>query len=44
VGYGIDDPRNSDVGQFLDDDLNPVAGQRSLNQVAWANLLWDVSE
>ena len=43
-GYGIDDPRNSDVGQFLDNSLNPVAGQRSLNQVVWANLMWDVSE
>ena len=44
VGYGIDDPRNSDVGQFLDDNLNPVAGQRSLNQVVWTNLIWEVSE
>jgi hypothetical protein len=43
VGYGIDDPRDGDVGQFLDDNLNPVAGQRSRNEVIWANLIWDVT-
>jgi len=42
VGYGIDDPCDQDVGQFLDDDLNPIAGQRSRNEVIWANLIWDV--
>ena len=46
VGYGIDDPNDDDVGQFLggDDGLMPVAGQRSRNEVAWANLIWDVSK
>jgi len=44
IGYGIDNPRNGDVGQFLDDNLMPVAGQRSLNQVIWTNLMWDVSD
>jgi len=44
VGYGIDNPNDDDVGQFLDDDLNPVTGQRSRNEVAWANLIWDVSQ
>jgi len=43
VGYGIDDPFNEDVGQFFDDDLNPISGQRSRNEVYWANLMWDVS-
>ncbi len=44
VGYGIDDPNNEDVGQFLDADLNPAAGQRSRNEVVWANLIWDVNK
>ena len=44
VGYGIDDPRNEDLGQFLDDNLHPVAGQRARNQVAWVNLIWDVTK
>jgi hypothetical protein len=44
VGYGIDDPRNQDLGQFRDNNWNPVAGQRARNQVVWANLIWDVSQ
>jgi hypothetical protein len=44
LGYGVDDPRNADVGQFLDDTLTPVAGQRSRNRVIWANLICDVTE
>lgn len=44
VGYGIDNPRDVDVGQFLDDALMPIAGQRSRNQVIWANAIWDVTD
>jgi len=33
-GYGIDDPRNEDLGQFFDPNtLTPLIGQRSLNPV-----------
>ena len=41
VGYGIDDPKNSDLG-FLDRVNGP--GQISLNDVAWWNLLFNVTE
>jgi hypothetical protein len=44
IGYGIDDPLNEDVGQFLNNELEPIAGQRARNEVAWANLIWDVSK
>ena len=41
VGYGVDDPRNSDLG-FLDVVDGP--GQISYNEVAWWNILYDVTE
>lgn len=44
-GYGIDDPRNEDLGQFLDPGtLTPLIGQRSRNTVAWISLFYDVTE
>jgi hypothetical protein len=44
VGYGIDDPRNQDVG-FLTAPVDPNdPGQRSYNQVVWGNILWDVTD
>ena len=42
VGYGLDDPRNNDVG-FITTSANDP-GQRLYNQVAWANMIWDVTE
>ena len=42
VGYGIDNPRNGDLGTFTAGPL--TIGQRSRNQVIWANLIWDVSK
>jgi hypothetical protein len=44
AGYGIDDPRDQDVG-FLTDPVNPNdPGQRTLNQVAWGTIKWDVTD
>lgn len=44
-GYGIDDPRNEDLGQFLDPGtLTPLIGQRSRNSVAWISLFYDVTD
>ena len=44
VGYGIDDPRNQDVG-FLTSGPDPNdPGQRSYNQVAWTTIAWDVTD
>lgn len=44
-GYGIDDPRDEDLGQFLDPGtLTPIIGQRSLNTVAWVSLFYDVTD
>ncbi len=44
LGYGIDDPRNQDVG-FLTMGPDPNdPGQRTLNQVAWSTIRWDVSD
>lgn len=45
AGYGVDNPRNSDLGQFLGPapGFVPVAGQRSRNEVVWANLICAVS-
>ena len=42
VGYGLDDPRNQDVGSVTTSPNDP--GQRLYNQVAWANMLWDVTD
>lgn len=43
-GYGIDDPRDQDVG-FLTDPVDPDdPGQRTSNQVAWLNVLYDVTD
>lgn len=48
IGYGIDDPRNEDLGVLRQDPFDPastpVAGQRSRNAVGWTNLIWDVNE
>ena len=44
VGYGIDDPRNQDVGFLTDPSVNPNdPGQRNFNQVVWTSILWDVT-
>ena len=40
LGYGIDNPRDSDVGFFS----FTGAGQRTLNQVIWGNVFWDVTD
>ncbi len=43
VGYGVDDPRNNTLG-FVD-PLDPNAvGQISYNEVAWWNLIWNVTD
>ena len=44
VGYGIDDPNTDDLSAFGVLLPDPVFGQRSLNSVAWANVIWDVSK
>jgi hypothetical protein len=41
VGFGIDDPNNSDTGFVT--DTNTV-GQIRLNQVAWGTVKWDVTD
>lgn len=42
-GYGIDDPRNQDLG-FYTDPMDPNDfGQRTLNQVAWSSLMFAVT-
>ncbi|MEO2034266.1 MAG: hypothetical protein ABGZ35_19490 [Planctomycetaceae bacterium] len=45
-GYGIDDPRDADLGQFLGpaSGFVPVAGQRSRNEIYWTNLICAVSK
>lgn len=40
VGYGVDDPRNADLGFVSDLDV----GQISYNEVGWCNVMWDVTE
>ena len=40
-GYGLDDPKNNDLG-FLD-PINGV-GQIHYNQVAWGNIIWNVTD
>lgn len=44
-GYGVDNPRDEDLGQFLGPapGFVPIAGQRSRNEVCWANLICAVS-
>ncbi len=44
LGYGIDDPRDGDLGPVLDGAGNVTGGQRSRNQVFFATLLWDVTD
>ena len=48
TGYGIDDPRNEDLGVIRADPFDPlstpIAGQAARNEVFWANLIWDVSK
>lgn len=39
VGYGVDDPRNQDLGF-----LGAGPGQISYNEVAWCNAIWNVTE
>ena len=38
VGYGIDDPVDSDLS------ANPLDFQRELNETAFANLIWDIND
>ena len=38
LGFGIDDPRDNDVGFVSADN---TVGQIRLNQVAWATVKWD---
>jgi len=42
VGYGIDDPKNNDLGRL--DTTTPGPGQISYNDVAWWNLLYNVTD
>ena len=44
VGYGVDDPKNEDLGQVLNSAGVAIAGQRSRNTVGWTNLMWNVTE
>lgn len=44
VGYGIDDPNTDDLSAFGVLLPAPVFGQRSLNTVAWGNIIWDISK
>ena len=42
AGYGIDDPRNGDLGFLAPPGMGP--GQMSYNDVAWGNAIWDVTD
>ena len=42
LGYGVDDPKNSQLG-FVD-RTNLGIGQRSFNQVAWWNAILNVTD
>ena len=42
LGFGVDDPRNADLG-FIDRD-NVGIGQISYNEVAWLNTIWNVTD
>jgi hypothetical protein len=42
LGYGVDDPKNSQLG-FID-RANLGIGQISFNQVAWWNAIWNVTD
>lgn len=44
VGYGIDNPKDSDLGRIVDPMLGAIAGQRSRNAVYWTNLMWNVTD
>lgn len=44
IGYGIDNPNNSDLGRNVDPGLGPLSGQRSRNSVWWTSLFWNVTE
>ncbi len=44
VGYGIDDPRNQDVGFLTPGPSLNDPGQRTLNQVMWTSILWNVTD
>lgn len=41
LGYGVDDPNNSHLG-YIDPNVN--VGQISFNEVAWGNMMWNVTE
>ena len=43
AGYGIDDAKDSDLGQIMRPGQPPL-GQRSRNTVLWTNLMWSVTE
>ncbi len=42
LGFGVDDPRNADLG-FVD-RMNVGVGQISYNEVAWGNVIWNVTD
>ncbi len=39
VGYGVDDPRDRDLGL-----ITPTVGQRARNESYWVNFIWRISE
>lgn len=39
IGYGIDDPRDRDLGM-----VNAMVGQRSRNNSLWLNFIWKISD
>ena len=44
LGYGIDDPKDGDLGQIVDPSGVAIAGQRSRNSVGWTNWMWNVTD
>jgi hypothetical protein len=40
IGYGIDDPRDRDLGTLA----NGTLGQRAQNETYWLNLIWKLSD
>ena len=43
IGYGIDDPRDGDLG-FIGGPIVGSIGQRTRNEKYWANYIWRHSE
>ena len=44
LAYGIDDPRDEDLGPVIDGAGNVTGGMRSRNQALMGTLLWDVTD